>query len=161
MSFHLEDGLLTIDQDGHSSLNTDDQMFHNITFTGLTGSFAADSHVAKNDSVVNIDTNHLIGTCNSFCTHVWGSVKFSGVEQTIPPDVWFAYEGGDLFWILSHLTGIQNPTYSSSISQIVKYRFFVSGGNVYLNERVFMNSQVTMIFPAHTVFWNLKAGRFN
>lgn len=160
MSLRLRAGRLTIDQAGRKVFDTDDKLYHNITANGLSGSYTAPNRVVSNWGRINVDTNHLIGTCNAFCTHVQGSVRFTGQLHAIPTDIWFCYEGGDLFWTIDKHTGIQNPTWSTRPTGVVRYRFFASGGNVYLNERVFFTSSVTLTVPTHTVFWKLKAGRF-
>lgn len=160
MSLSLRAGRLTIDQAGRSVLDTDDKLYHNIT-TGLTGSYTAPARsISGTSNWTNIDTNRQIGTCNSFCTHLQGSIRFRQYAQLAPLDVWFAYEGGDVFAILDYHTGIQNIGYVTSIQGFVKYRFFISSGVVYLNERVIMHSGATKIFKAHAIDWNLKAGRF-
>lgn len=159
MSLHLGAGRLVIDQDGRTVFDTDDRLYHNIT-TGLVGSYTAPQRSVSNWNTINLDNNYLIGSCNPFCTHVAGSVRFTGQVHAIPADIWFAYEGGDLFWTIDTHTGIQSPTWAQFPTGIVKYRFFVSGGNVYLNERVFFASSVTLTVPTHSVFWKLKAGRF-
>lgn len=159
MSLHLRSGRLTIDQSGVTKFDSDDKLYHNIT-TGLIGSFTAPTRSVSGGRTININTDHLIGTCNPFCTHVVGSVRFTGTVHAFPADVWFSYEGGSLFWIIDYHTGIQNPTYAGYPCGIVKYRIFTSGGNVYLNERVAFTSNVTLIIPTHAVYWRLKAGRF-
>jgi hypothetical protein len=160
MSLHLGAGRLTIDQDGRTSFDTNDKLYHNIT-TGISGSYSAPARSVSNNGTININTNHQIASCNSFCTHVAGSVKFSGGVHAFPANVWFAYEGGSLFWIIDYHSGIQSPAYKNFPTGIVKYRFFVSGGKVYLNERVAFHSTVTLTVLAHTISWKLKAGRFN
>lgn len=160
MSLHLRAGRLTIDQAGQPVFDTEDKFYHNITTTGLSGSYTVPTRAVSNWGKIDVDTNHLIGSCNAFCTHVCGSVRFDGVDQVIPAGVWFAYEGGDLFFIVSKVTGIQNPAYSTRVTGLAKYRFFVSGGSVYLNERAFFTSSMMMTIPTHVISWKLKAGRF-
>lgn len=161
MSLRLAAGRLTIDQAGRKVLDTDDKLNHDITTAGLSGSYVAPARsISGTSNWANIDTNRQIGTCNAFCTHLQGSVRFRQYAQLVPLDVWFSYEGGDLFAILDYHTGIQNIGYVTSIQGFVKYRFFISSGVVYLNERVIMHSGATKIFRAHAVEWSLKAGRF-
>jgi len=159
MSLHLGLARLTIDQNGRKVLDTEDKLYHNIT-TGLSGSYVAPARSVSGWGVINIDRNILVGSCNGFCTHVQGSVRFTGQHHAIPPDIWYCYEGGDLIWTLDKHTGFQNPTWAINPTGIVKYRFFVSSGKVYLNERVFFTSSVTLIVPTHAILWRLKAGRF-
>lgn len=160
MSLHLASGRLTIDQDGVTSFDSDDELYHNIT-TGISGNYSVPNRSASKGHNININTNHLIGSCNAFCTHVCGSVKFTGAIHSLPANVWFSYEGGDLFWSIDYHSGIQNPAWTVRPTGIVKYRFFVSGGNVYLNERSAFKTFNNLTVSAHTIYWNLKAGRFN
>lgn len=160
MSFHLHDGRLTIDQDGRTVFDTDDKLYHNIT-SGLSGSYSvADRGVSGASNWVNINTNHQIGTCNAFCSFLKGSIRFRGFAQSFPTDIWFSYEGGDVFNILDYQTGIQSVGNVIDIQGFVKYRFFISNGAVYLNERVVMHSGASKIYRGHTLDWNLEAGRF-
>lgn len=160
MSLHLKAGRLTIDQGGRSVFDTEDKLFHNIT-TGINGSksFSARS-VSGGSNWVNVNTNHEIASCNPFCTHVVGSIRFRIYSMLAPTDVWFAYEGGDVFAILDHTTGIKDAPYTTAITGFTKYRFFISGSKVYLNERVIMHSNASKTFAAHVLDWKLKAGRF-
>jgi hypothetical protein len=161
MSFHLKAGRLTIDQGGRTVFDTNDQLYHNIT-TGLSGSYAAPARsISGSKNWKNINTNHKIGTCNSFCTNLSGSVRFRQYAQLVPLNVWFAYEGGDVFAIIDYHSGAQTIGYGQSIEGFVKYRFFISNGVVYLNERVVLHSPANKTFLAHIVDWKLKAGRFN
>lgn len=161
MSLHLGAGRLTIDQDGRTVFNSEDKLYHDITKTGLTGSYNAPGRTTSGSSNwVNVNTNHQIGSCNAFCTHVTGSIRLRTFAQLFPTDVWFAYEGGDVFVILDYHSGIQSVGYVDTIQGLVKYRFFVSDGSVYMNERVVMHSSATKEFRAHIIDWKLKAGRF-
>lgn len=160
MSLHLGAGRLTIDQGGITSFDSNDELYHNIT-TGISGNYSAPQRSVSGGNTININTNHLIGACNSFCTHVNGSVKFGGNVHSLPANIWFSYEGGSLFWVIDYHSGIQNPTWEPYPTGIVKYRFFVSAGKVYLNEQVAFQSTVTLTVLSHAIYWNLKAGRFN
>ena len=159
MSLRLEAGRLKIDQGGRTVFDSDDKLYHNIT-TGISGSYAAPQRSVNNGNTINIDNDRLIGSCNAFCTHVAGSVRFSGGVKAFPADIWFSYEGGDLFWVIDYHSGYQSPTWSAVPTGFVKYNFFVRDGNVYLNERVYFKSNVTLTQLSHTIRWNLKAGRF-
>jgi hypothetical protein len=161
MSLHLRDGRLTIDQDGRTVFDTEDKLYHNITTDGLSGIYTAQQRSVGNQDIINIDNNYLVGTCNQFCTHVCGSVKFGGTDRfSLPPNIWFAYEGGDIFWTVDYHTGFASPFFTIYPTGIVKYRFFVNAGQVILNERVFFTSGINLIIPGHSIIWKLKAGRF-
>lgn len=160
MSLHLRTGRLTIDQGGRTVFDTDDKLYHNIT-GGLAGSYDAPARsISGSKNWLSINTNHQIGTCNGFCTNLQGSIRFRGFAQPFPTDIWFCYEGGDVFNILDYHSGITSVGYVGDVQGFVKYRFFISNGVVYLNERVVMHSGVNKIFRGHTIDWKLKAGRF-
>lgn len=160
MSLHLRAGRLTIDQGGRTVFDSDDNLYHNIT-TDISGVYNAPGRSVSNQGIINIDNNYAIGACNRFCTHVCGSVQFTGNDRfTLPTNIWFAYEGGDLFWTVDYHTGVQSPAFAIDPTGIVKYRFFISSGQVYLNERVFFTSGVNIVIPGHSIVWKLKAGRF-
>jgi hypothetical protein len=160
MSLHLRTGRLTIDQNGRTVFDSDDKLYHNIT-SGLVGSFSVgDRGVSGASNLVNIDNYHQIGTCNGFCTNLQGSIRFRGFAQSFPTDIWFSYEGGDVFNIVDYATGSQQVPYTITVQGLVKYKFFISDGVVWLNERVVMHSGANKIFRGHTLDWKLKAGRF-
>lgn len=159
MSLRLRAGRLTIDQAGRSVFDTDDKLYHDIT-SNISGSLTIPARTASSSKVLNIDTDHYVGTCNPFCTHLAGSVKFRGGSNAMPVDVWHAYEGGSIFWVLSKFVGFTSSPYRIYTANIVKYEFRISGSNVILNERVYAKSAVSFTILAHAIDWKLKAGRF-
>jgi len=150
---------LTIDQAGRAVFDTDDKLYHNIT-TGISGSLTIPQRTANSSNTLNINADHVIGSCNPFCTHLAGSVRFRGGANAMPVNVWHAYEGGSIFWVLSKFVGFTDSPYRIYTSNIVKYEFKISGSNVILNERVYAKSAVNFTILAHAIDWRLKAGRF-
>jgi hypothetical protein len=160
MSLHLRSGRLTIDQDGRTVFDTEDQLYHNIT-GGLVGSYSAPARsISGSKNWANIDDYYQIGVCSPHCTHVQGSIRFRGFAQSFPTDIWFSYEGGDVFNIVDYTTGTMDVPYVIQVQGFAKIRIYTFGGAVYLNERVVMHSGVVKTFRAYTVDWKLKAGRF-
>jgi hypothetical protein len=165
MSFTATSGRIRVtDADGVEKLDTNDGLFHIVT-TLSQGSVSI-PEVATSTSYTNITQTYDLGACHSACTHVIGAVRFSGSGTWgVAFNRWTTYMGGTLVWAMTApgLTSATKGTIMTFVHTYCGYRFYCSGGRVYMERRVLMPSNppdVWLKILAHTVTHKLKAGLF-
>lgn len=152
------------DTDGTVRFDTDRRHFH-ITDRAIDGfEDIAARLVPETGANVDYVNNHVIGSCNDFATHIVGSFMVSGISASggVPYNKWFDASGTYIHVFSS--VGAGNPSADNvAVAQLVHYTFRCSGGVVYLDEAVHgipVGTGVTVIIPAHTINFRLKAGLF-
>jgi len=152
------------DETGGLRLDTDDGLFHPVGPI-IAGYVNIAQLLLNNGQTVNDELTWDLGSCHSACTHVIGAVRFSGsVGGAIGFDRWTTYLGGDLIWILDSPPKLANGSYGTSPSDLLTYRFYVSGAHVWLKQRrIVLGGPTNNLagYRAHTVQWKLKTGLFS
>ncbi|WP_072389909.1 hypothetical protein [Hyphomicrobium sp. CS1GBMeth3] len=152
-------------EDGDLRLDTDDGLFHRVGPL-ITGSRSYASQSSQ-PSRINQTTTSVVGTCHPDCTHVIGSVYFTGSSgaNAIGYERWTTYLGGTLIWALTGPNLFAPPPggiYRHYITTVVAYRFYIDGTDVVLEKRLVMEAMRagSATIVAHQIAFNLKTGLF-
>lgn len=165
MSYKGEAGRIFVSRsDGQIALDTGDgSLFH--TLSEIAGSVSINAVGALSTFRNQTDT-YALGPCHPACTHVIGDVYFSGSGAwAIKYSRWVCYAGGDLLWALTApglTAGTAGRIYTDPHTGC-KYRFYCSGGQVWLERRLCMASVpsgVSYGFEAHTIYYDFDCGLF-
>lgn len=164
MTLLLEPGILDIDAPtGAKVFSSLDGLFHVVN--KLSGSQAIAALTFNDETFVDSVTSYLLGDCHPDCTDVIGSVKFTlnSYGAGLAFDRWHSVMGGDILWVIDGhgLTGT-SPDPNTNMNQLVKYRFRVENGQVWLDRRAFCSnsSQGTYTVLSHTIEFKLKVGLY-
>jgi hypothetical protein len=162
MTFRVQAGAMEITgPSGNRIFHTDDGLFH--TISALSGTQAIATFSGGNNTTTDTTKSYLLGSCNTNCTDVAGSVKFTlnNYAAGMAFDRWNSIFGGSVLWVLDghSLTGSPGNSY---IGQVVAYSFRVTAGQVFLDRRIYISNQTggTYTILSHTINYKLKCGLF-
>jgi hypothetical protein len=163
--FLLQSGSLTISgSDGLTRFNSNDGLFHVVN--SISGSVNILPLTFSDGTNYNLTNDTFVGNCNTACTDIVGSVKFTLGDQVggFPFDRWQTMMGGSCaVWLMDgHGSVGLNPDPNINVNQFVFYYFFISNGGVYLRRRAYnsKSSQGTYTVKAHTIAYKLKCGLY-
>ena len=145
---------------GATRFDSDDALFHVIS--PVTGSINIAAYSNPDSTNLDLTTSYTLGTCNSLCTDVIGSVKFyNTTAQGLPNNQWTTFMGGTLVWVIDgHNTTGSSPDPNLGLRQMCLYTLRIASGTVYLDRRLLFsnNGQGVYTILAHDIQYNLKCG---
>lgn len=168
--------LVIIGDDGLRRFNSDDGLFH-VVNNGISGAFAIPTIIIPDGKGINATDVWTIGSCQSGCTDIIGSVKITGYggvivsgpggidsSATIFNNVWITMMGGSCLVIYQdgHVFIGSSPDPNQGLNQMIYYYFQIAGTAVQLVRRAWVSSssQGSMTINSHTLSYKLKAGRY-
>lgn len=161
---------------GQTVFDTDEGLF--VVTNVVTGSIALPSRVASSGAggtpinTVNVDTNHTVSSVNSAATIVRGVFSVSvaagsGGAGNVTGLGSFNANGSYLHTAIGRPLATGRITEIMAVNGFAVYTFFVSGGTLYINERVAITPVVrlsggafstTLLAPTFT--YNLLVGTY-
>ncbi len=163
MSVDIRSGQMVIkNTSGVTLFDSDDGMFH--VLSTVNGSVAVPAYVHPGNTNANLSTSFLIGSCNSNCTDVLGSVRatLNSYDAGLSFNRWFTIMGGSILWLVDGHGLLGTPDPNINLRQLVTYSLRVAAGKVYLDRRLLISaaSQGTYEIRAHTLEFKLKCGLY-
>lgn len=173
MSFFASAGRILVTDGASTVFDTDERLF-TVTNGPITGSLTLPTRTATRTSTVNnfvdVEANTTLASINPSANTVRGAfsaVVSSGITGAVSNKGWYNASGSYVHALLPRNPAL-GGTGNAGLPSIAVYTFIASGGVLYLNERVRLESNITLstgvtttlILPGVTLTYYLLAGTF-